>query len=137
MCERELETEQNCHILTSSLSWPSAFLSRSPGLLNRRLGSPALCWVQAFSTTSCHQLVWSQNSQSGTWGLPLLGPGFLYRILSPTGLVSKLTDLLSSPSYIIVPPPNFFLWAWKIILIQPIHGQGYNILIDRMHLLFT
>ena len=32
----------------------------------------------------------------------LLGAGFLYRILSPTGLVSKLTDFLSSPSYIIV-----------------------------------
>ena len=27
------------------LLWPSAFLSRSPGLLNRRPGSPALCWV--------------------------------------------------------------------------------------------
>ena len=30
-----------------------------------------------------------------------------------------------------------FLWASQIELIQPIHGQGYNILIDRMHLLFT
>ena len=30
-----------------------------------------------------------------------------------------------------------FLWASQIALIQPIHGQGYNILIDRMHLLFT
>ena len=30
-----------------------------------------------------------------------------------------------------------FLWASQITLIQPIHGQGYNILIDRMHLLFT
>ena len=38
-----------------------------------------LCWVLAFSTISCHQRVWS-----------------------PTGLVSKVTDFLSSPSYIIV-----------------------------------
>ena len=30
-----------------------------------------------------------------------------------------------------------FLWASQIELIQPIHGQGYNILIDRMHLFFT
>ena len=28
-----------------------------------------------------------------SWGPTLLGAGFLYRILSPTGLVSKLTDL--------------------------------------------
>ena len=35
--------------------------------------------------------------------------------------------------------PTFFLWASQIALIQPIHSQGYNILIflDRMHLLFT
>ena len=57
-----------------SLLWPSASLSHSPGLLNRRL--------------------------------TLLGAGFLYCILSPTGLVSKLTDFLSSPSYIIVQSPT-------------------------------
>ena len=82
------------------------------------------------------QLVWSPNSQSGVWGLPMLGAGFLYRILFPTGLVSKLTDFLSPPSYIIVlRPPS--CGRHKIALIQPIHGQGYNILIDRMDLLFT
>ena len=36
----------------------------------------------------------------------LMSAGFLYHILSPTGLVSKLTDFLSSPSYIIVPLPT-------------------------------
>ncbi len=36
----------------------------------------------------------------------LLGVGVLYRILSPTGLVSKLTDFRFSPSYIIVPSPT-------------------------------
>ena len=51
MCERELETEENCNILTSPLLWPSAFLSCSPGLLNGRPGGPALCWVLAYSTT--------------------------------------------------------------------------------------
>ena len=80
MCERELETEQNCNILTPTLLAINAFLSRSPGLLNRGPGGPAslghvpqssiflpvgliskllnwepegsLCWVLAFSTAS-------------------------------------------------------------------------------------
>ena len=51
VCERELETEQNCNILTSTLLAIRAFLSRSPGLLNRGLGGP-LCWVLVFSTAS-------------------------------------------------------------------------------------
>ena len=62
------------------LLWPSAFLFRSPVLLNRRPGGPTL-----------------------------LCAGFLFRILSPTGLVSKLTDFLSSPSYIIVQSPTQYL----------------------------
>ena len=40
-CERELETEQNCNILTTTLLAITAFLSRSPGLLNKRPGGPA------------------------------------------------------------------------------------------------
>ena len=42
LCERELETEQNCNILTLTLLAITAFLSRSPGLLNREPGGP-LC----------------------------------------------------------------------------------------------
>ena len=38
VCERELETEQNCNILTPTLLAITAFLSRSPGLLNRGPG---------------------------------------------------------------------------------------------------
>ena len=56
------------------------FLFRSLGLLNRGPESP-LCWVLAFSTTSCHQRVWSP----------------------------KLTDFLSSSSYIIVQSPTQYL----------------------------
>ena len=59
MCERKLETEQNCNILTPTLMAIIAFLSRSPGLLNRRPGGPAS-----------------------------LGASFLYRILSPTDWTS-------------------------------------------------
>ena len=120
VCERELETEQNCNILTPTLLAITAFLSRSPGLLN-----PA----------SSHQLVWSPNSQSGVPRHFLPGADFLYRILSSwsglqTNWLPVFTELHNSST------PTF-LWASQIALIQPIHGQGYNILIDRMHLLFT
>ena len=71
MCERELETEQNCNILT-------------PTLMAIRVSF--LFWC----------------CSTGGRGPTPLGAGFFYRILSPTGLVSKLTDFLSSPSYIIV-----------------------------------
>ena len=63
------------------LLWPPVFLSRSPDV-----------------------------AQLEAWGPTLLGAGFLYHILSPTGLVSKLTDFLSSPSYIIVQSPTQYLW---------------------------
>ena len=43
---------------------------------------PTLCWILAFSTASCNQRVWSP----------------------------KLTDFLSSPSYIIVQSPTQYLW---------------------------
>ena len=51
----------------------------------------------------------SRAAQPEAQGPTLLGAGFLYRILSPTGLVSKLTDFLSSPSYIIVQSPTHYL----------------------------
>ena len=55
MCERELETEQNCNILTPTLTAIRVFLSRSE-LLNRGPGGP-LCWMLVFSTASYLQLV--------------------------------------------------------------------------------
>ena len=94
-------------------------------------------------------------AQLGAWGPDSLGAGFLYSILSLTGLVSKLqllnrgpegllcrvlpfstasclqlTDFLSSPSYIIVQRP-LLLDGVTMALIQPIHGQGYNSDITR------
>ena len=54
-------------------------------LLNQRPRGPALCWMLAFSTTSLLQTLWSPK------------------------LVSKLTDFLSSPSYIIVQSPTQYL----------------------------
>ena len=74
VCEMELETEQNCNILTPTLMTIT---------------------VVSFSFTRAAQL-----EAQGPSFLP--SAGFLYHILSPTGLVSKLTGFLSSPSYIIV-----------------------------------
>ena len=117
------------------LLWLSAFLSHSPGLLNWGPGTQPL-WVLVFSNASYLQLVWSPPAQSGAWGLLLLGAGFLYRILSPTGGLQ--TDWISCAlSYIIVQRPPSFCGHHNFALIQPVHSQGYNILIDQMHLLFT
>ena len=62
------------------LLWPSALcLSCSPGLLNRRPGGPALCWVLAFSTASCFQIRWIScatelyNSLTPIQYLPITG----------------------------------------------------------------
>ena len=60
MCVRGSLRPNRTAIYWPPLLWPSAlYLSRSPGLLNRRPRGPALCWMMAFSTASCHQQVWS------------------------------------------------------------------------------
>ena len=65
----------------SPLLWPSVFLSRSPDAAEPEARGPS----------------------------SLLDAGFLYHILSPTSLVSKLTDFLSSLSYIRVQSPTQYL----------------------------
>ena len=61
-CERELETEQNCNILTPTLM-----------------------------ATSVASFLFSSAAQPEARGLSfLLSAGFFYHILSPTGLVPKL-----------------------------------------------
>ena len=93
VCERELKTEQNCNICNPTLLAITAFLSRSPGLLKRGPGGlgPSLseCW---FSLP--HLISNSSDPQLPIGGLraPSAGAGSLYRILSPTGLVSKLIE---------------------------------------------
>ena len=51
----ELETEQNCNILTPTLKAIKAFLSRTPGLLNRGPGGPA------FMGHGSHSSIFSPN----------------------------------------------------------------------------
>ena len=111
VCERELETERNCNILTPTLMVISVVSFSFSRVVNRRPGGPAFCWVLAFSTASCHQRVSKLNR--GSQRPLLLGAGFLYHILSSTGLGSKLTDFLSSPSYIIVQSPTQSL-EWHV-----------------------
>ena len=96
-CE-ELETEQNGNILTPTLLAISVSI---PFFWAAQLGAwgpgPSGCWFSLLHLISIRLI---PNSQLEAWGLPLLGAGFPYRILSPTGLVSKLTDFLSTPSYL-------------------------------------
>ena len=57
--------------------------------------------------------------------------------LLPIGLVSKLTDIRSSLSYIIIQRP-FFLWASQLHSFNPSTAKVIILLfLDRMHLLFT
>ena len=95
MCERELETEQNCNILTPTLMAIS---------------------VESFSFSRVAQPEARRPSF-------LLSAGFLYRILSLTGLVSKLTDFLFSPSYIIVQSPTQSL-EWHVW--SPSSGNNFH-----------
>ena len=133
VCERELETEQNCNILTPIVLAITAFLSRFPGLLNHVSGGAAflghvlipasspqlvwspklinggpegsLCWVLTFSTASCLQLIWSPNYNCSIGGLRAHSAGCW---LSLPHLVSNwlnflCTDLYNSSA------PTFFL----------------------------
>ena len=90
VCERELEIEQNCNVLTPTLMVITAFLSRSPGLLNRE---PSLS-----GTWSSFQHLLSNWSElqlldQGPWGPSLLAAGSLYSILSPTDTNFLCTEL--------------------------------------------
>ena len=78
-----------------------------------------------------HQRFFSvvQGCSTGGRGPSLSECWFSLPQLSPTRLVSKLTDFLSSPSYIIVCRPPSSCGRHNFAFIQPVHGQGYNILI--------
>ena len=82
MCERELETEQNCNILTPTLLVIIAFLSRILGCSTGGLG-PNLCgcWfsVQHLISNSS-----DPQTQSGVPRAPSAECCFLYSIISPT-----------------------------------------------------
>ncbi len=100
LCERELETEQNCSILTPTVMAITAFRFRSPGLLNRRPGGP-LCWVLVFYTTLisnwlnflCTELYNSSTSTFFLWASqialiqPVHGQGYILIFLDRMNLL--------------------------------------------------
>ena len=107
----------------------TAFLSRSPELLNRGPGGPASLGhgphSNLFSPTA--------TAQSGAWGPPLLGAGSLYSILSPTNLNFLSPGLYNNLTPTLLPASVTISHS-----IQPIDSQGYFLIfLDRMHLLFT
>ena len=104
-CERELETEQRLQYIDPYSYGHQRCVFLVLLMLNRRPGGSAFCWVLAFSTTSCHQRV------SKLTGGPK-GP-FCRVVAFPTTSVLKLTDIMSSPSYIIVQSPTQSL-EWHI-----------------------
>ena len=76
----------------------------------------------------------SWAAQPGAWGPTLLGAGFLYRNSSDlqTRLIHNWLNFLRAVLYNCSTPTSF-LWASKIALIQPVHGQGYILIfLDRM-----
>ena len=106
VCERELEAEQNCNILTPTLMAITAFLSRSHGLLNREPGGPASLGhgfnSSIFSPTA--------TAQSGVLRAPSAGCWFSLPQLSPTALNFLCTELYNCSTF------TFFWWASQIAL---------------------
>ena len=99
MWERELETEQNCNILTSQAPPDIAVCrSRSPGLLNQGPGGPASLG-HVLIPASSHQLV---SKLSGVPRVPSAVWWLSLPHLVSNSSVLQLTDVLSSPSYMIV-----------------------------------
>ena len=92
MCERELGTEQNCNILTPTLMAIIAFLSCSPGLLNRGPGAQPLWGMFSFQhlLSNCNCSIGGLKAHSAGCWLSL--PHLVSNSSDP-----QLTDFLSSP----------------------------------------
>ena len=80
-CERELEIEHNCNILTPKLMAVNVVSSRSSDAQPEPWGP--LCWMLAFFTASYQHLLWTPIHQ-GFLRAPSAGCGFPYYILAPT-----------------------------------------------------
>ena len=117
MCERELETKQNCNILTPTPMAITAFLSGSPGLLNRGPGGPAsqghVPHSSIFSLTCLisNSIRGLRAPSAGCWlSLPHLASN--WSGLQTNWLPVFIESYNSSM-------PTFFLWASQITLIPP------------------
>ena len=105
LCERELETEQNCNIFTPTLMVITAFLSRSPGLFNRGPGGLASLGHLPHSSTFSPIHLNSNCSIRGPQG-PLC-----WVLVLSTASYLQLTRSSCRRGYIIIWHPLFFLRA--------------------------
>ena len=120
------------HILTPTLmaisvSFPFSWAAQ-PGAWGPSLSGSWFSLPHLISDSSYPQLLSWGPEGSLCWVLAFSTASSLQLVWSPNWLPA-FTELYNSST-------STFLWASQIALIQPIHGQGYNILIDRMHLLF-
>ena len=127
VCERELETKQNCNILTPTLMATTAFLSCSPGLLNRGLGGPASLGhgphSSIFFPTDLRLWTPTATAQSEVLGAPSAWCWF--------SLQHLISNWLKLPVHQVI----LLFYAHSI---QPVDSQGYLLdTFDRMHLIFT
>ena len=102
-CERELETKQNCNILTPHSYGRQRCVFLVFQMLNWRPSGPALCWMMAFFTASYQQLLWTptQSGAPSPFGLVWLSlPHLVYNSVR-----SLTVWLLSWLGYIIVQHP--------------------------------
>ena len=112
----ELEAEQNRNILTPTLMAITAFLSRSPGLLNRGPGGPAsLGHVPHFSIFSP-----TATAQSGVLRAPSARCWF-----SLPHLISNCLTSCLHLGYIIVRHPPSSCGRHKSPSIQPVQSWLY------------
>ena len=81
----EWETEQNCNILTPTFMAITAFLSRSPGLLNRGPGDPASAGT------------WFSFQHLLSTDVNFLSPGLYYNLTSTYFLRASQFALNSTP----------------------------------------
>ena len=115
VCERELETEQNCNILTSTLMAITAFFSRSPGCSTGVWG-PSLCGTwSSFQHLLSNFKRTSTQQRAGCW-------------FSLPHFISNWLEL----------PVHRVILLFYAHSIQPVDSQGYPLVtFDRIHLLFT
>ena len=113
VCERELETELNCNILTPTLMAITALLSRSPGLLNRGPGASSLLRAGSHSSN------WNTDFKLWTpTALNFMSPGlyhcFRYTQFNPTTVkaIPWSPDLLRPDAPVIYTGAFLLLTAW-------------------------
>ena len=108
-CERELEIEHNCNILTPKLMAVNVVSFSFSRAAQPEAQSP-LCWVMAFFIASYQHLLWTPTHQgpNGPFGLMWLSlPHLVYNSVQfPTQLALQLSWLLSWLSYIIIQRPH-------------------------------